>query len=260
MPIVYSGFEFNKKYPDGKFFKLTNEKENHNGFQFKTGLNVDTQTLNSEITCGNGIYFCYFYSVRKWFKYGGTEMVYIRKVTIPENANVVEYTVDKKLKSDRLILGKPRLIIDIPSLRVKILQKLPNQIRFLSNQTDEICLEAVKNSGIALEFVTKQTDEICLEAVKNYGFALKFVKNQTDEICIEAVKNNGLALEFVTKQTDEICLEAVKNIASALEFVTNQTDEICREVEYYRTKTVYRYNTRYNLRNISRINYCEKDI
>ena len=68
----------------------------------------------------------------------------------------------------------------------------------ICQRTDtEICLEAVKKNGRALEFVKEQTSEICLEAVKKNGYALKFVKEQTPEICLEAVKQNGRALEFV---------------------------------------------------------------
>jgi hypothetical protein len=51
---------------------------------------------------------------------------------------------------------------------------------------------------------------ICLEAVKQDGLALQYVKNQTPEICLEAVKQDGLALKFVENKTPEICLEAVK--------------------------------------------------
>jgi len=38
-----TGIEFKQLYPNTLFYKLTNETENHNGFQFKTGLNIDTE-------------------------------------------------------------------------------------------------------------------------------------------------------------------------------------------------------------------------
>ena len=49
------------------------------------------------------------------------------------------------------------------------------------------------------DMLKNQTDEICLEAVKQNGFALQFVKNQTDKICMEAVKQDGYALQYVKK-------------------------------------------------------------
>ena len=80
-------------------------------------------------------------------------------------------------------------------------------------------LEAVKQNGDALKYVKEQTAEICLEAVKKYGDALKYVKEQTAEICLEAVKQDGDALRYVKEQTPEICLEAVKQNGYALQHV-----------------------------------------
>ena len=50
-------------------------------------------------------------------------------------------------------------------------------------------------------FPSAQTPEICLEAVKQNGYALQYVKEQTLEICLEAVKQNGYALQYVKEQT-----------------------------------------------------------
>jgi hypothetical protein len=40
-------------------------------------------------------------------------------------------------------------------------------------------LEAVKQNGLALKYVREQTKEICLEAISEDGFALKYVRKQT---------------------------------------------------------------------------------
>ena len=58
-------------------------------------------------------------------------------------------------------------------------------------------LEAVKRNGLNLRFVSHQTDEICLAAVEQNGWALPYVHDQTDEICLAAVEQNGWALEYV---------------------------------------------------------------
>ena len=42
-----------------------------------------------------------------------------------------------------------------------------------------------------------QTEAVCLEAVKNDGYALQYVKDQTEAVCLEAVKNDGDALQYV---------------------------------------------------------------
>ena len=57
----------------------------------------------------------------------------------------------------------------------------------------------MKQNGYALQYVREQTEEICLEAVKKDGYALRYVNEQTEEICLEAVKQNSDALQFVNK-------------------------------------------------------------
>jgi hypothetical protein len=46
-------------------------------------------------------------------------------------------------------------------------------------QTEQMCLEAVKQNGLALQYVKEQTQEICLTAVGQNGYALSYVKEQT---------------------------------------------------------------------------------
>jgi hypothetical protein len=42
---------------------------------------------------------------------------------------------------------------------------------YLKNQTEAICLAAVKKDGWALRYVKEQAEAICLTAVSNYGSA-----------------------------------------------------------------------------------------
>jgi ribosomal protein L24E len=77
-------------------------------------------------------------------------------------------------------------------------------------------LAAVKQDGYALRFVSEQTEEICLAAVQKDGYALQFVSEQTEKICLAAVHENGNALEFVSEtimqslQADEIEIDGKK--------------------------------------------------
>jgi hypothetical protein len=95
----------------------------------------------------------------------------------------------------------------------------------LKNQNIELCMEAINQRYYtceAMKDIINQTDELCIEAVKNNGMALQFVKNQTQEICLLAVKENGMALQFVKKQTHEICLLAVKQNGMSLQFIKDK--------------------------------------
>jgi len=81
-------------------------------------------------------------------------------------------------------------------------------------------LHAVKQNGFSIRYVKEQTPEICLESVKQNGYSLRFIKEQTPEICLEAVKQNGNSLQYVKEQTKEICLEAVKQDGNSLQYVS----------------------------------------
>ena len=87
------------------------------------------------------------------------------------------------------------------------------------NDSNKKDLEAIRQDGQALKFVQNQTPEICMEAVKQNGMVLQYVQNQTPEICIEAVKQNGWALKYVQDQTPEIIQAALEQEPYAIEFV-----------------------------------------
>ena len=90
-----------------KYYKITNESENHNGMQYKTGLNVDILDFNPGGDCtSGGIYFA-SKDILAFLSYG----VWIREVTIPEDEEVYENpNIPKKYKAHRVILGERRRI------------------------------------------------------------------------------------------------------------------------------------------------------
>jgi hypothetical protein len=226
---VISGEQFNIVYKGKLFVKLTNHCELHNGYQFKTGLNVDTVLFNPSGECNpGGIYFCEFNEIPYWLRYNGSgPMVWYRYVSVPADSKV--YIEMGKFKVDKLILTDRALIVDIMTEDKWVTAARHNigVLKDMKDQTERICLAAVLQYGNALEYVEDQTERICLAAVLQDCYALEYVKNQTDAICLAAVQQNGYALEYVKTQTDAICLAAVQQNGYALEYVKNQTDAIC---------------------------------
>ena len=191
---LLTGKDFNQHYQTNKFVKLTNELENHNNYQFKTGLNVDSIPFNPLGECQpGGIYFCSFKKIPMWLYYTNKPMVYVRLVTIPDDAFV--WIEEDKFKADRMILSKRQKIADLEEWK-----------------DESYCLEAVKQHYMALQYVIEQTPELCLAAVRKNGCALGYVKQQTLELCLEAVKQNGMALRYVIEQTPEIKLAAFNQL------------------------------------------------
>ena len=89
------------------FYKILNESENHNGLQYKTGLNIDSKPFNPSGDCEpGGIYFARE-DIFAFLHYGP----WIRKVTLPKDAKIYENPGEpKKWKADKVILGERRKI------------------------------------------------------------------------------------------------------------------------------------------------------
>jgi len=77
------------------------------------------------------------------------------------------------------------------------LLKYKNQYKELFYFLDVTALEEIKKDGMMLRYVKDQTLEICLAAVRQNGHALEFVRNQTEEICLAAIRQNINALRYV---------------------------------------------------------------
>jgi len=93
------------------YFKLLNKKENHHGFQFKTGLNIDNIPFNSDKNqkcASGGIYFSKSQDILEWVKFTS---YWIREVVIPDDANVIEF--EDKLRADKVILKKRMSLSDV---------------------------------------------------------------------------------------------------------------------------------------------------
>jgi hypothetical protein len=228
---VVSGEEFNRIYKGKQLIKLTNIKENHNGFKFHTGLNIDTVAFNPKGECKpGGLYFCEMDKMISWLNYGDTPMVYYRYVLLPKDSRV--YIEKNKFKADKLILTEKKLISDIMTEEMWITAIRNSYYLFeyiINNQTEAICLAAVQKSGLELEYVKDQTEAICLVAAQQNGLALEYVNDQTEAICLAAVQEDGLALIYVKDQTEAICLAAVQKDGLALQYVLDQTEAICSE-------------------------------
>jgi len=106
--VNLTGLQFNQLVAGKlKFIKFTDQKENHNGFQFKTGLNIDTVPFTNYGEChAGGIYFTeekYMNSWKLWH-------VWQRIVTIPDDAMV---RIEKnKIKASKIILSEREPIRD----------------------------------------------------------------------------------------------------------------------------------------------------
>jgi hypothetical protein len=245
---VILGKEFSTTFSDKQFVKLTNESEIHNGFEFKTGLNIDTQLFYPKTNyIGGGIYFCDINDIAIWQGSGWNMAHYCRNVILPDDAQIfIEYDeINKcdKYKTNKLILGEKQLIRTLnvwndEAYCLNAINKNMASFIYIKNQTSQICMVAVKHCPEVIQLINNQTSELCFEAIKQNPYLLKYVDKQTYDLQLLAVKNGGLSLEHVNFIRDpqkykvskdkynEICLTAIKQNSCALEYVLNPTNEM----------------------------------
>lgn len=83
------------------YLKVLNETENHNGFQYKTGLNILDKSFEETGTCvSGGLYFSDSENIHNFYSYG----VWLRKVTLPKDAKEVSTFCSHR--ADKIILGE----------------------------------------------------------------------------------------------------------------------------------------------------------
>ena len=235
-----TGILFNKLIGEKKIYKVLDNNLCHNNFQYKIGLNIDTNIFNPIGECqSSGLYFCEEAFLFENINYGEK----IATVEILDDARV--YVENNKFKADKIILSNIILLKDFDKFTDPIFCKLAvqkhwNTLKFVKEQTEEICNLAIQNHILALTLVRitslEQTYKICKFAVQHDGWAIKYVRltslKQTEEICKLAVQQNGLALQYVEmtshEQTEDMCKLAVQENGWALSFVKKQTEEICK--------------------------------
>lgn len=194
-----SGSDFNKAYKGTTFYKFLYDDLTHYEFKYQLGLNIDWNVFNPSNECSKGgLYFCEDNKCHLYFNQYGTKLALIK---IPDDARV--YIEEDKFKANKLIIKK---------------------ITDFSDIGDNCWINMIPKNAGALKFVKNQTKDICELAVQKNGTSIEYVKEEflTEDICIMAVKNNYLALAYISKQTDEMCRLAVQQNSSALYYVKNR--------------------------------------
>ena len=102
------------------FFKITNAKENHNGYQYTDGLNVLDKPFEEKGSCvAGGLYFSDVQNIFKYLDYG----IYLRKIELPLNDpdfRMVQDESGDKWRANKIILGEKRSLADVETFQYLI--------------------------------------------------------------------------------------------------------------------------------------------
>lgn len=229
---VYTGKEFRKLTKGKRLVKLTNVKENHNGYQYKDGLNIlrEGEEFNPTGECSKGgFYFIEYKNTLGWLNYGvQREMVYIRKVKILPDSKV--YVERGKFKTNKFILG-PRKMIHTSGVY----------------DDDEVLVECIKHLYVSrvVEHRTAPIPDYILAAIAEDSYETYInIRNEQPYLIEQAMRTenkrfieifhsgewavikNPYNIKYVT-QTPELCALAVSMLYDVLEYIENITEDLC---------------------------------
>ena len=97
-----------------KFFKILNKDRNHNGFQYKLGLNILPQGefARTGLCIPGGFYYTTIKHILKFVDYGED----LFEVTIPSDAQIRK--IGNKFRIDKIILGNHYSLFDISTYKM----------------------------------------------------------------------------------------------------------------------------------------------
>ena len=159
------------------------------------------------------------YSYEKWMEIINRNIA-LKKYTLYENVYLLNKIPEKHQTEE--------LVLEIFKINPKITEKFFRYTLSERNQTERICIEAVKQNGMVLSKVVNQTEKICLEAVRQNGLAIRFVNDRfkTKELCKIAVENNVKSIKYMKEELSyDIYLSAVKSIINKIPECNNKIKE-----------------------------------
>jgi hypothetical protein len=170
---IISGKVFKAKVSGDKTFmfyncnpvKLTYKHNVHNGFEFKEGLNVDKNYLNTNVCSEGGIYITFEHCFERWLKYNDEPMYWIWDVEVPDDA-LVYLESDTKIKMDKLILSNKRCIWDDENRVIRAVKYNSTLIINVINPSEEVQLELVRKNAFNIGYIENPSEKVQLEAMK----------------------------------------------------------------------------------------------
>ena len=198
------------------YFKVTNEKECHHGYQYQTGLNILDKPFEKEGSCvEGGLYFTDLENLDKFYYYG----VWLRVVIIPEDAIMVKDPSGGKWRADRIILGDKYPLFDVETIKKFNLKMTEDYVDCASENgcvdVLEWWLKVHKSCGLELKYTDDamyyasgnghvDVLEWWLKVHNEYGLELKYTDWAMDAASFDGRVN---VLEWWLKAHNESGLE-----------------------------------------------------
>ena len=140
-----------------------------------------------------------------------SEVQWLREV---KNDVRVFYKIPKEEQTERIALAA---ITEFSGAITHVKEEL---------RTAEFHLKAVKKNPYVLGDIDEQTEEMCLTALKKDGYCFNYFKIKTKSLLLKSVEVEPSILKLLEEQTEEFYLEAIKLNWKSVRYIKNPTHEM----------------------------------
>ena len=176
------------------YFKITNKKEKHHGYQYYNGLNILKSKFQPEGNCvPGGLYFSDGEHICDFLEFG----IYIRQVTLPEDKKKFKMVKigDTKWRANQIILGKRRDLRKVSTwkylqlIKINLHDHIDNIVEFaIKYKKPKILRYMLVNSFTCLVMMTicsKIYDKVTFYLIKK--IFKKKIPNETIQQCLDTL-------------------------------------------------------------------------
>ena len=128
---------------------------------------------------------------------------------------------------------------------MKAVEEDPNNIQYVENQTDDLCIVALKKNIETFKYIHNPSYDICVYYIDNVYRGFPPIENPSYNLCEYYVKKNNLGIYCFMNDCDNyveipedylisLIKIAVKNHINGLYFVTNEKYAAIIEREHQR--------------------------
>jgi hypothetical protein len=151
---------------------------------------------------------------------------------VKKDGDALKYIHELQKKKSIAYLSNEKIY----NIYITAIDNNPCSIRHVKEQTDELCLRAVRQNGEALKYIDKdkKTEILYMEAInEKSSHSLYYIEDDeiTYDMCVKAVTIDGYNLKYVPedKITNELCLIAIDSYTYAIEFIPDNriTYDMC---------------------------------
>lgn len=133
-----------------------------------------------------------------------------------------------------------------PAQVLMIIREKPTWLRFVKNQTEELCIEAIKKNITAFKYVKNQTYNTCTAVLDKSLEYFKYIKEPTLEIKKYLLSKDGTYIKDFENPSEELIIEAVKSKPESIFFISKPSEKVLEVLfkydgsylEYYPTENV----------------------